>query len=348
MKTLKVILLLFFLSQYTFTHAQDEKTIEYLKEIELIKDEIKTIKDKRKLAKEYYLIGYKYNNISQLDSAYKYMSRSRDLHLQLKDTLKVVERMFSLAKLESKNELYYRSDSTIVQALRLLGSNKDKFDIVVSMYNTLGINANLEKNYKEAVRWFNLALKNVKDPKRIIRYKNNIANNLISSESYSKAIQMYESIKLDPYFDSIPKGLKGKILDNYAYAKLLNEEPVTEADFLEGQKLKKEEKDIPGLFTNYSYLNYFYEKKGNSQKAKYYADLMYNLSIDYNRPNDRIFAIDKILALEPSSNLKKLSLERSFLKDSVFNNLDKKRNQFATIIYNNEEAAKKRLLVENA
>ncbi|MGG8494987.1 sensor histidine kinase [Tenacibaculum sp. TC6] len=348
MKTLKVILLLFFLSQYTFTCAQDEKTIEYLKEIELIKDEIKTIKDKRKLAKEYYLIGYKYNDISQLDSAYKYISRSKDLSLQLKDTLKVVKRMYSLGKLESENELYYRSDSTIVQALRLLGSNKDKFDIAVSMYNTLGINANLEKNYKEAVRWFNLALKNVKDPVKIIRYKNNIANNLISSESYSKAIQIYDSIKLDSYFDSIPKGLKGKVLDNYAYAKLLKGEQVTEADFLEGQKLKKEEKDIPGLFTNYSYLNYFYEEKGNKQKAKHYAYLMYDLAVKYSRPNDKIFAIDKILALEPSSNLKKLSLERSFLRDSVFDNSDKKRNQFATTIYSNEEEAKKRLLVENA
>ncbi|MCF2875066.1 MULTISPECIES: sensor histidine kinase [unclassified Tenacibaculum] len=346
MKVKYLVLLFFLFINSTICISQQKNKLKYEKKISNLKNVINVTEDGIKKASKYYSLGYFYKKNNQLDSAYKYISVSKELYDRFKDTIKVVEKMFSLGKLESENELFFKSDSTFVQALKLLGENKNKHSITISLYNSLGVNANLEKNYRKAIYWYKKALFFVRDSISKIRYKNNIANNFISIKKYDFAKKIYDTITKNLYYDSIPLKLKGKILDNYAYAKLLNNNTVYESDFLLGQKLKKEINDIPGVFTNYSYLNFFHRSKGNYKRAKHYANLMYDYALKNNRPNDRIFAINKIILSEPQSKVRKLSIERSKLKDSIVIAGQKLRNQIVTVIYNFDEEKNKRLKVE--
>ncbi|WP_093667898.1 tetratricopeptide repeat protein [Tenacibaculum sp. MAR_2009_124] len=246
MKQMKVVLLFFFVL-YANVYGQKRKKINYNQKIEELKKELQEDEDEKILENRYYSIGYYFNKINQPDSAYKYISKSKDLCLELQDTLKTVQRMFSLARIESLKEFFTKSDSTAIQALRLLGTNKNKYKITVSLYNTLGINANSTGHYQEAVRCYNKVLEIASDSISIIGYKSNIAFNFIYLEKYVKANSIYNNIKSSQYFDSISDYIKAKVLDNHAYSKLLDKDGVQESDFLEGQSIKRQIGDINGL-----------------------------------------------------------------------------------------------------
>ncbi|CAM1360331.1 ATP-binding protein [Tenacibaculum xiamenense] len=345
MKNMKIIFLFFFTVLSVHLNGQERKKNSYKKKIEKIRKELLETDDGDRLMLEYryYSLGYYFGKLNRLDSSYKYISKSKDLSLELKDTLKIAKRMFSLARIETKKEFFSKSDSTAIQALRLLGAEKDKYKITASLYNQLGINAYCLGNYQEAVVCYNKALKIDLDSIRIIRYKSNIAVNLIYLEKYIEANRVYEGIKSSQSFDDITDQLKAKILDNHAYSKLLNKDKVGESDFLEGRKIKNKINDIAGLATNYLYLSEFYQKKGVIVKAREYAQLMYNLALKHDLASTRVLAIDRILSLEPNSRAKELSIEKSNILDSI----QKDRNEFATTIYNYKDEVNKRIIAEN-
>ncbi|CAM1369839.1 tetratricopeptide repeat-containing sensor histidine kinase [Tenacibaculum xiamenense] len=340
---MKVIILFFSVVLYANLYGQNKEKTNYDKIIDSIRKELIEIDTEEELEYKYYSLGYYFNKINQSDSAYKYISKSKDICLKLKDTLKTVQRMFSLAKIESKKDFFSKSDSTAIQALRFLGRNKGRYKITVSLYNTLGVNANYQGNYQEAVRCYNKVLAIAKDSVNIIWYKSNIASNLTSLKSYVKANEIYENIKSSHYFDSIPKGFKAVVFDNHAYTKLLNNEEIDESDFMKGQKIKREINDFDGLMTNYLYLSEYYQKIEDIKNARKYAYLAHDLALELNITSTRIMAIDRILSLEPESRARELSIEKSNILDSI----QKQRNEFATTIYNYKDEVNKRIIAES-
>ncbi|WP_176829843.1 sensor histidine kinase [Tenacibaculum sp. MAR_2009_124] len=342
---MKIVLLFFSVILFANLYGQEREKNSYEKKIEKIRTELLEPYDGDRVMLEhrYYSLGYYFNKINQPDSAYKYISKSKDLSLELQDTLKIAKRMFSLARIETRKEFFTKSDSTVIEALRFLGPKKNKYKITVSLYNILGNNANYKGDFREAVVCYNKALDLATDSVRIIGYKSNIANNLIYLKEYNQANIIYENIRHSQYFGSISQVLKSKVLDNHAYSRLLNNDNVKESDFLKGQKIKSEINDFVGLSSNYFYLSEFHQKRGGIDKAQEYAQLMYKLALKYDLTSARVLAIDRILSLEPHSRAKELSLEKSNILDSI----QKERNEFATTIYNYKDEFNKRIIAEN-
>ena len=344
MKHIKVIFLFFSVALLTNLLSQNREKTNYYNEIEIIKKQLKKeTYDEKHLAIKYNLLGHYYNKLNLIDSAYKYMSNSKEISLRISDTINVVNRMYSLAKIEFQKEFFSKSDSTAIKALRLLGKKKNKQNITSSLYNILGTSANIQGNYQEAINCYNNVLKGASDSINVIRYKSNIAFNLIYLKKYPQANTIYRNIKASKFFDSISDYLKGKILDNHAFSRLLNNEEVVESDFLEGQKIKARINDIMGLTANYHYLSEFFQKKENISKSRKYAQMMYDLALKHNMSDSRIAAIDKILSLEPNSRARELSIEKSEILDSI----QRKRNEFATTIYNYKDEVNKRIVAES-
>ncbi|GFD79169.1 hypothetical protein KUL118_20310 [Tenacibaculum sp. KUL118] len=342
MKTKKVVLLFYLLFSSILGNSQEKELKE---KILNIKQEILNL-EKEKLAKKYYQLGYYYKKDNNIDSAYKYFDASKKEYEALGDSIKIAEKLFSLAKIESEIELFFKSDSTAIKALKYLGNNKGKYSLTTSLYNTLGINANSKENYKNAIYWYTKAIEFAKDSIKKYRYESNIANNYISLKEYKSAIKMYENLLLllEPYTDdSIGLNLKAKALDNYNYARLLNGDEVNDDDFLKTQKLKKQTKDFRALASNYFYLYVYYEKMNRPDKAQKYAYLMYDLASKYEMPKYIILGIDKILLSSKSTKLQKLALERIKLQDSITVSKRKLRNKFVSYIYNYEEEKKQKL-----
>ncbi|WP_028892507.1 ATP-binding protein [Tenacibaculum sp. 47A_GOM-205m] len=342
MKTRKVVLLFYLLFSSILGNSQEKELKE---KILNIRQEILNL-EKEKLAKKYYQLGYYYKKDNNIDSAYKYFDASKKEYEALGDSIKIAEKLFSLAKIESEIELFFKSDSTAIKALKYLGNNKGKYSLTTSLYNTLGINANSKENYKNAIYWYTKAMEFAKDSIKKYRYESNIANNYISLKEYKSAIKIYENLllSLEPYTDnSIGLNLKAKALDNYNYARLLNGDEVNEDDFLKTQKLKKQTKDFRALASNYFYLYVYYEKMNIPDTAQKYAYLMYDLASKYEMPKYIILGIDKILLSSKPTKLQKLALERIKLQDSITVSKRKLRNKFATYMYSYEEEKKQKL-----
>ncbi|RSC92258.1 tetratricopeptide repeat-containing sensor histidine kinase [Tenacibaculum singaporense] len=341
MKKNKVVLLfLLFLSIISYT--QENNKIKRIEKIKRAKKKLNLKERNKEQADNCYFIGYNYNKLNKIDSAYKYFSISKSIHESLNDSLTVALRLFSIGKIESKKELFFKSDSTLVLALKYLNNKKEESEITTSIYNTLGINSSIEGKYDQVIKWYTDAMKLTKDSTKIIRYLNNIGYNSILLGEYEKAIETYKRIEESYFFKKIDSSLKGKVIDNFNYAKFLSGRSIRESDFLEAQKIKKSINDIDGLITNYSYLSDFF-KNTNKVKSREYACKMYDLTVKYDRFNDRIIAIDKILELSKESELKKLVIERSKVKDSIVLAHKRTVNKFVKTMYNYEEEKKQKL-----
>ncbi|WP_159320303.1 tetratricopeptide repeat-containing sensor histidine kinase, partial [Tenacibaculum maritimum] len=304
---------------------------------------IPLLKNKRDLGHYLYVIGYYFKKNNQIDSAYKYYQKSKNIYLSLQDSAKIAERLLNLAKIESDNELYFKSDSTAVLALKYeKGKKEKKNNHLASVYNCLGINANEQKEHKEAIKWYKLAIEATNDTPKKLRYMSNMAVNYKELKKYEHSIDLYRRIMRDAYYDSLPLYSKGKIIDNYAFVKFLGGKKVEKKEFLRAQKIKRKSKDNQGLIANYSHLSDYYKVK-NRKKALRYSFKMYALSKKIKAPKDRVEAIDKILGLAQGDNIKEYALERAYLSDSIQLAKKRSRNKFVKVIYNYEEEKKLKL-----
>lgn len=355
---LSLFFILFFLKLYANEKKTDSlyicETVKKIKKLSALKkyDEIiilsksiiKRRKNKQKLAKDYYRLGFYFKKNNQIDSVYKYYLKSSEIYIETKDSINLGKQLLNISSFESEQGLYNKSDSTAISALKLLPKVNT---ISCKIYNCLAINAKHKKEYKEALDWYDLAIKSAPDSIKKLRYLNNKANTYKYFKDYNKVLLNYKKIQNNIFYDSIPLKLKAKILDNYAFAKFLNKEDVNESDFLEAQLIKQNIKDNYGLIANYTYLSFFLEEK-NKIKALSYAYKFYELTKKMKLPKDRINALDRIIALEDVFKIRKYAQERNKLTDSLRLNKQQSQNKFAKIIYNYEKEEKEKLKAEVA
>lgn len=316
---------------------------DYNQAIDLYREVIYNRKNKKDLAFDYYRLGFYFKKNRQLDSAYLAYIKSRDLYKEINDSIMVAKRLLNMAKIESNYELHNKSDSTAISALKYLNDNNPV--LISSINNTLGINANEQKEYKESIKWYNTAIEKTNDSVKKIRYISNKAINYRCLNEYGKSIKLYKLILKSDYYDSINELLRAKIIDNYSYTKFLAKEKVDEKEFFIAQKKKIEIKDFKGLLANYSHLSDFY-KESNRKKSLIYAYKMYNLSKNERLPNDRVEALDKIIELEKVSKIRKFAMERVRLSDSIMSSKRISSNKLVTVIYNFDNEKKERLFAE--
>ncbi|MHC9087785.1 tetratricopeptide repeat-containing sensor histidine kinase [Tenacibaculum sp. IMCC1] len=289
----------------------------------------------------YYRKGFYYKKMKRNDSAYYYISKSLEEYLKVDDSIKIGERLFSIAKIESYKELHYKSDSSSVEALKYLKSQNS--NLLPSIYNCLGISYNEQKKYIGSNYWYEKAIKLTQDSVKKIRYFNNIANNYRAVGKYELSLDYYDKAFKNTYYDSIPIKLRAKIIDNETYTRFLARKKIDVRNFFKAQKLKESIKDSLGLITNYAFLSDYYTKK-DKEKARNYANRMYTLSKGIKRPSDMVEALDKIISLEENSvKTRKKYLERIYLSDSIQKAKNKSKNQFIAHIYNYEEEKKQKL-----
>ncbi|WP_417785204.1 hypothetical protein [Tenacibaculum sp.] len=302
-------------------------------------------KDTLLLSNVYYKKGLYNKRQRKSDSAYYWFLKSTEILKSINDSLNISKRLLSLAKIEHENELFLKSDSTSIRALKYIENSPSYGRTKGSIYNNLGINSLIQNQYEEAFKYYNLAIKATNDSLRKIRYMANKAVVYKHIKKYNKAISIYEELIKNSFFNKIDLKLKFKILDNYTYTKYLSGEKVDVNDFFKVQRLKDSIKDYEGLITNYSYISDCFDNQ-NSDKSLFYAQKMYNLSRERKRPNDRIEAIDRIIKQIKGKEVRKYAIERSFLKDSIIDARRKSRNKLVKTIYNFDLLKEQKLKAE--
>jgi len=292
--------------------------------------------DTSSIGKAYYKLGLYHNNNDSRDSSYYYYNLSEDVFSRLNDSLQVGKVLLNMAIIQSDYGDYFGSDETAVKALKFLKSPKDDKHIA-STYNCLAISSKKQRDYKEALYWYNHALNTTDSKINKLRYSNNIANVYTKQNNYQRAISSYYSILKDSLVQMNLK-TKARVIDNLTFARwLMTGSHNLESSFIEALNIRTKENDSYGLVASNSHLSEYFEKL-DKKKSIYYAGRAYEISTHVNSIDDRLGALNKLLRLETDPNkIKKYSELYIHLNDSINDLRESDKNRFAKVKYDTEK-----------
>jgi len=288
------------------------------------------------IGKAYYKLGLYHNNNDSRDSSYYYYNLSEDIFSRLNDSLQVGKVLLNMAIIQSDYGDYFGSDETAIKALKYLKSPKDNKH-VASTYNCLAISSKKQRDYKEALYWYNRALNTTDSKINKLRYSNNIANVYTKQNNYQRAISSYDSILKNSLVQMNLK-TKARVIDNLTFARwLMTGSHNLESSFIEALNIRTKENDSYGLIASNSHLSEYFEKL-DKKKSIYYAGKTYEISTHVNSIDDRLDALNKLLRLETDSNkIKKYSELYIHLNDSINDLRESDKNRFAKVKYDTEK-----------
>ncbi|WP_431165187.1 hypothetical protein [Tenacibaculum halocynthiae] len=265
-------------------------------------------KDSILISNAYFKKGLYNKKKGLLDSAYVWYRKSKDISLEINDSINIVKRLTSIAKLESDFEFYYKSDSTTYLAINYVNSRSEKY--LTSLYNCLGINHKKRYDYTGAIFWYKKALKITKNETKRYRYRNNMAVCYKELKYYNKSLEIYENIINSNHYNKLPNLIKAKVFDNYLYTKWLNGGEVLESDFRMALDVKKENENYIGMNASYSHLFDFFQGKDKERSKEYGIKMLNSARLAKNKKAIKE-ALSKLLFLE-------IDKKESYLKEFIF------------------------------
>jgi signal transduction histidine kinase len=281
----------------------------------------------------------------QNDSAYYYFNK---VVTGSKDSLQIAIAYNSMAVIQSGEGDYFGSQETLLASLNYLNPRKENNQYcLVSDYNELGSTSLNLKNYDAAIDYYDKALAMAKDEASKTIALNNKAFAYQKKGQYSVSAAIYESI-LGPV--SKDEREYARVLCNLASARWLQDFHYNAApDLLKALQIRKGKNDDWGLNSSYAHLSDYY-MHSHPDSALLYSRDMYTVASKLNSADDKLEALQKLILLAPSGEVKAFFTQYERLKDSLETARNKAKNQFALIRYDAEKnkADNLRLQQENA
>ena len=285
------------------------------------------------LSKQYYDKAYDFLDSSRYDSAFFYYNKVISAH---SDSLLIGKSLFNMAIIQSIQGDYFGSDESAVKSLQYFVGENAVF--LSTVYNTIAINKNDLKNYKDAINWYKKAdasNTNVDDWYGLM-IKNNLAVAHYKLKNYDTAKAIYQKLLVN---DTVKNStlLLTKVMDNYAYTKWLQNPRYNAApELLKALIIREKQKDKLGQNASFSHLSDYYSKI-DPDSALIYAYKMYEVANQMNSTNDKLSALKKLIKLGPSKTSKPHFELYQTLSDSLQIAQNAAKNQFAIIRYETEK-----------
>jgi len=310
-------------------------------------------KDTAVLAKEYYYKGLSFKLQYKPDSTFYYYSKSKDISIQLKDSLEVTRRLLSMAALQYDERDYLGSEISIIEGLRFVephikGSDLENYPNEVFftglLYERLGNVLYMRERPEEArktyLKFFELQKKSqlleIKYEKA--RLFNHLANTYESEGNYTEAINYFKkSLAIDSLqYKSVYRyetALGGVASSNF----LLGNIKDAIKGYLLVLKSRQERNYKRGLVVTHSNLGKIYEANNEIKKAIFHTNkgLEKSKEINYNR-----YTLENLLLLSHLVKGEKGRLlleEHITLNDSLYKRERSLKNQFAKVRYETEK-----------
>lgn len=279
--------------------------------------------------------AYNYLKTAEKDSAFKYFNQAKDFFIQENNPSFAGSCLVNMAILQCEDGDYYGSQETALSAIKYLNPQKDTLEIVGN-YNNLGITCQNLKEYNKAAQFYNKAVDFSKDPIDQLTLLNNKAISYTYLKKHDSAIHIFNKILAFPNI-KIHAKIFSKAYDNLAYTKFSqNSAYNAEPELNEALKIRERIKDSDGLNASFSHLAEYFENK-DSKKALHYAKENWQIAKKNNNPDDQLKALQKIVTLENSNNIKYFFLRYQSLNDSLQTARNKAKNQFALIRFDAEK-----------
>ncbi len=239
---------------------------------------------------------------------------------------------------------YFGSQESVLLALSLLDEdNEEEQGLASSGYNALGNNSRSLKNYDDAIRYYSLAAKLTPDSSDRLINLNNLAVCYREKKQFDQAYAIYDSI-----LGKSKNNAKeyARILSNWALTKWqINPGYNAAPELLTALEIRRNEADKWGLNASYGHLAEYYENT-RPDSALHYARQMYAVARELDSPDDQLFALQKLMAVNPSTAIKQYFDEYQHLNDSLQTARNSAKNQFALIRYETEKHKSRNLALQ--
>lgn len=290
--------------------------------------------DSISIGKSYARLAYYYSANNQKDSAYYFIRKGNEISLNLNDSLNIGRNFAQIAVLQSDFGDFNESDHSAIQALKYLKADDSEY--LSAIYNCMAISSKKQKDYVEAIYWYDKAINTAADRTNEVKYLNHKANALRYLDEFDESTNIFQELLKDSTLENNPK-TKARIIDNLAFAKwLANNNLEVIGDLELALTIREQENDLYGLNASYAHLTEYY-KKTNPKKSKKYASKMYNLANRQQIPLDQLEALKMLIELEDSDTTKDYYNSYIKINDSLVDAEKSVQNKYAKVKYDSEK-----------
>lgn len=294
------------------------------------------------VAKQYYLIGYYYEEVAQNpDSAFKNYNSSKNYYKKYGDSSWIGRNLSNMGIIQKDQNDFFGSKETLTEALQYLQPSGD-LTYISSSYATLGTNHRKLLNYQDAIVYYQKAIQTTNSDDSKLIFQNNLATCYIDNKEYDKAISILKLVLKDSLL-VINKKEYPRVLDNLAYANWLSGKEKGEEHFLQALEIRRHNNDKRGQIASYTHLGEFYSMN-NPKKAKAYFDTVISLSKTIKMPRAEKDALKFLMQLEHANV--QLRDRYVFLQDSLYEQELKVKTQFAKYKYDDKVKQEENLRLE--
>ncbi len=293
-------------------------------------------------AKAQSYLAYDHRIKQKFDSAFYYYQSAKNSYTQINDSTQVGRMLLEIGKIQYRKNDYYGSKESITEALQFLDKARDK-KYVIWCWNELGNNYASLEDFKNAKYNYEKAIAIEQDISNKILYINNLAILFSNNREYSKAITL-----LNDAIEKVPKDFKrteyARLIHNKAECQWKQNKTNVLELYQEALSIRKKYQDKRGLLSSYRSLGEYYEKT-RPTLAVNYLDSLVSLSKELNIPKAEIEALEILFRLQPFTISHKNRYIK--LKDSLYLDELKSKNQFAYLKYQNQQEKERLLALES-
>ena len=291
----------------------------------------------------YSQLALKPQNANDLLKADEYFNDSYKAALKEDNIPLAINYLYYKASIETKSGENYKSEETLVLALKHLdelGESQYINNLRLSIYTLMGILYKEQRNKPKALELYYRALEIVETAKDSIIIYNNISNVYKNHNENEKARK--ELLKAKSIFPKLQdKLIKALVLDNLGFlnAKLNPGEGLSL--IIKALELRKTAKDTSTIYTSYSHLAQYYNGIGDKIKSRKYSLKANDLA---NHINSLSYRNDALGLLTEISN-DRFAVEYKNINDSLSKTKSETSSRFAFIKYDYEKQEK--IAIEN-
>ncbi|MFH6993557.1 ATP-binding protein [Flavobacterium sp. FlaQc-48] len=300
------------------------------------KKDIITVKQKSTKAEveKLIIIADRFYDNKEYDSAFSYYNKVKFICNPVTDAENYVTALDRMADIQQTYGDYTGSESTVTETLAYLKYIKDP-KYAWDTYIILGINYVNTYDYKNALFYYNEALKLKTTEWQKQTVKSNIAFAYMEQKKYEEAIQIFLPLTTNKTIQEFPED-HARALDHIGYCYFKINDPKALSYMQKALKIRSEIQHNRGIGTSYHRLAQFYINK-NPSLAKKFMKLSYEKFTIVNNIDDRMLSLKLLIENSSDGELKKYSTIYVNLVDSIFEVRQKAKNQFAKIKYDSKK-----------
>ncbi len=268
------------------------------------------------------------------DSAFFYFDIAKNVFSEKKDSLGVGKSLLNMAIISTEKDDYLGGQELSLNAMSYFNEKDETQHVFIrSNFNNLGIASYRLGEYKNALKFYDLAIKFSKNSSDSLAYLGNKATVYRELKDYESALKIYGEILNKTHI--FPEQY-ATVETNIATTKWLQDSNYNAApELIEALNIREKENNILGRNSSYAHLADFYEKK-QPDSALFYANKMYLMAKAANSPDNQSHALEKLIRLNPSKAIKYFNIYQP-LKDSLETARNNDKNQLAPIRYEIEK-----------